>query len=163
MSLHLYEVAALLVPLLESGIDEDGVMSPDLVHAIEKFDGAGKAIVGYALNLEAEAEACKAALARITARKRSLENKSKSLRDYLAANMRVTGITRIDAADGSWSARLYPDRDESVEVAEGTVLPPAFQRVKVEPDKTALKAAIKNGEPVPEGVRLVRRDRLTIS
>ena len=77
--------------------------------------------------------------------------------------MAAAGITRIDANDHSFSVRLDRDRDESIEVEPDAVLPEQFQRVRIEPDKAALRKALKAGEPIPQGVRLVRHDRLTIA
>src|SRR5690606_2466988 len=103
-----------------------------------------------------------AAIKRLTNRKRALESRSEWLRKYLRENMALTGIKRIDAIDGTFSARLEIGRDESVEIDPDVILPDALCRVKVEADKSRIKAAIKAGEPVPDGVRIVRRDRLVI-
>ena len=77
--------------------------------------------------------------------------------------MAATGIKRIDALDGTFSARLELGRDESIEIDQDAVLPDSLCRVKVEADRTKIKAAIKSGEPVAARVRLVRRDRLVIN
>ena len=162
--LKLYEVAGHVADALESGFDaETGEMSPELVNALAEFEGKGAAVTAYILNLEAEAEAVKAAIQRLTNRKRAIESRSEGLRRYLRENMAATGIKRIDAIDGTFSARLEIGRDESVEIDPTAVLPDSLCRVKDEADKTKIKAAIKAGEPVPDGVRLVRRDRLVIA
>lgn len=164
MSLKLYEITGHVAELLDQGYDpETGEMSPDLANALTVFEGKGQAVTAYILNAEAEAEAVKSAIARLTARKKSLESRADGLRRYLRENMAAAGITRIDANDGTFSARLERGRDESVEIDEGAVLPDALCRVKVEADRTKIKAAIKAGEPVPDGVRLVRKDRLVIT
>lgn len=163
MSLKLYEVTAHVSQALEDGFDpETGEMTPELANALAQFEGKGAAVTAYILNLDAEAEAVSTAIKRLTARKSALTNRSARLRDYLKHNMAQAGITRIDATDGTFSARLERERDETIEIDEGVILPDAFHRVKVELDKAAIKAAIKAGEPVPDGVRLVRRDRLSI-
>ncbi len=161
--LKLYEVTGHLAEALDSGIDpETGEMTPELVNALAEFEGKGAAVTAYILNVEAEAEAVKSAIQRLTNRKRALEARSDWMRRYLRENMAATGIKRIDAIDGTFSARLEIGRDESVEIDPTAVLPDSLCRVKVEADKTKIKAAIKAGEPVPEGVRLIRRDRLVI-
>lgn len=162
--LKLYEVTGHVAEALESGFDpETGEMSESLVTALAEFEGKGAAVTAYILNLEAEAEAVKSAIQRLTNRKRAIEGRSEWLRRYLRENMATAGIKRIDAIDGTFSARLEIGRDESVEIDQDVVLPDSLCRVKVEADKTKIKAAIKAGEPVPEGVRLVRRDRLVIA
>ena len=83
------------------------------------------------------------------------------MRDYLRYNMGLAGINRIDAADHSFSITLAPGRDESLQVDDDATFPDSLTRIKREPDKAAIKAAIKAGEPIA-GARLVLRDRLTI-
>lgn len=164
MSLKLYEVTGHVAQALEEGFDpETGELSPELATALAEFEGKGAAVTAYILNLDAEADAVKSAIQRLTNRKRALESRSEWLRDYLKRNMATTGIKRIDAIDGTFSARLEVGRDEAVEIDDGVKLPDDLCRVKIEADKTKIKAAIKSGQPVPEGIRLVRRDRLVIA
>lgn len=164
MSLKLYEVTGHVAQALEDGFDpETGELSPALATALAEFEGKGTAVTAYILNLDAETEAVKSAIQRLTNRKRALESRSEWLRSYLKRNMATAGIKRIDSNDGTFSVRLEVGRDESIEIDEGVNLPADLCRVKVEADKTKIKAAIKAGEPVPEGVRLVRKDRLVIA
>ena len=164
MSLPLYQITAEVRSLLDTGFDEEtGEMTPALNTALTRFEGKGADVAAYVLNVEAEAEAVRSAIARLTNRKRALESRAQRMRDYLRENMAAAGITRIDANDHSFSVRLDRDRDESIEVEPDAVLPEQFQRVRIEPDKAALRKALKAGEPIPQGVRLVRHDRLTIA
>lgn len=161
-SLRLYEIADDVRALMESGFDEEtGEMLPELVQALAAFEGKGAAVAAYVLNIEAEAEAIAQAAKRITARKRTLDARAEHMRDYLRYNMGLAGIMRIDAADHSFSVTLAPGRDESLVVDDAATFPDSLTRIKREPDKAAIKAAIKAGEPIA-GARLVLRDRLTI-
>lgn len=162
MNLKLYEIADDVRALMESGFDEEtGEMLPELVQALTAFEGKGAAVAAYVLNIEAEAEAIAQAAKRITARKRTLDARAEHMRDYLRYNMGLAGIKRIDAHDHSFSVTLAPGRDESLQVDDGAEFPDSLTRIKREPDKAAIKAAIKAGEPIA-GARLVLRDRLTI-
>lgn len=162
MNLKLYEIADDVRALMESGFDEEtGEMLPELVQALTAFEGKGAAVAAYVLNIEAEAEAIAQAAKRITARKRTLDARAEHMRDYLRYNMGLAGINRIDAADHSFSITLAPGRDESLQVDDDATFPDSLTRIKREPDKAAIKAAIKAGEPIA-GARLVLRDRLTI-
>lgn len=162
MNLKLYEIADDVRALMESGFDEEtGEMLPELVQALAAFEGKGAAVAAYVLNIESEAEAIAQAAKRITARKRTLDARAEHMRDYLRYNMGLAGIMRIDAADHSFSVTLAPGRDESLVVDDAATFPDSLTRIKREPDKAAIKAAIKAGEPVA-GARLVLRDRLTI-
>jgi hypothetical protein len=162
--LRLYEIAADLRGLLETGIDDEtGEMSDELTTALATFDGKATSVAAYVLNIEAEVDAVKSAISRLMNRRRALEARGERMREYLSRNMKACGITRIDAKDGTFCVRFYPERDEQLTVDPAVALPEAFLRIKTEPDKAKLKAAIKAGEPVPSGVHLVRNDRLTIA
>lgn len=55
------------------------------------------------------------------------------------------------------SHRITSRRSEAVEVTcDPAKLPKGYQRVEIEPDRTAIKAAIKAGETVP-GCKLIQR------
>ena len=102
----------------------------------------------------------------VAARKKAKVAKRDRLREYMAFNMANAGIARIDALDGTFSAQLFSGRDEAIEIEENAPVDARFARIvpaRTEWDKAALKKAIKNSEPVPSCVTLVRRDRLTIA
>lgn len=165
MSMRLYEIAAVVERLLEDGIDEDtGEMSPTLVGALNALQESGRSVAAWVLNLRAEEEAAKAHVAAVQARIKRLRRDREWGEGYLAMSMRESGTRSFDAIDGTFTCRFYPGRDESVQIADGVELPDALCRIKTvrEPDKTAIRAAIEAGEPVPAGVEIVRRDRLTI-
>ena len=94
------------------------------------------------------------------------ETRLDGFKDYLRSCMGIAGIRQIKSADGLLTATLYPERDEAVEIDAGADIPEAFcippKPPEPKPDKRLLAEAIKAGQPVPEGVRLVKRDRLTI-
>lgn len=75
----------------------------------------------------------------------------------LRENVAAGGAARVNTADGGW-AKLAVRKSESVEVDDPEALPPAFVRTKTEPDKAAIKAALKAGDKVP-GARLVENEK----
>ena len=96
-------------------------------------------------------------------RAKALEARSKSLRGYLYANMKRSGISEIKANDGSFTAKIKAN-PPAVEIAPDVILPSEFTRLipaRTEPDKTKLKDALKEGRAI-DGVRLVQGDRLEI-
>ena len=60
----------------------------------------------------------------------------------------ATGKTKFDTEDGR-SVTLVTTRQIDVQVTDLEILPTRFARVKVEADKSAIKAAHKLGESVP--------------
>jgi hypothetical protein len=76
--------------------------------------------------------------------------------------MHVAGITEIKASDSSFTVKLYPERDESVQIDDGIVFPIELCNIRApEPSKLKIKAAILAGEPII-GARIIRKDRLVI-
>lgn len=148
----------------------DLLFDPDTGEALPAFE-EHRALVGnkismvaaYILNTESDAVQAKAAIERIKALQTAYERKAQHLRDYLAANMATAGIIEIKADDGSFVVKLYPGRDESVEIDDGAVFPASLcnEPKPPEPSKTKIKIAILAGEAVA-GARLVKHDRLTI-
>lgn len=119
-------------------------------------------VAAFALNIEAEADAAKAAEERIKKRRQMLEKRAAELRQYLLNNMQAAGITEIVANDKSFRARVMAGR-ESVVIDDEASLPPDYIREKVirEPNKTLIAAAIKDGHDVA-GARLERKPSLKI-
>jgi len=148
MNMTLYKATELAK--LENFVDpETGEMD------IAAFDAANimLAVTGMLKNAEND----------LKAKRQSLERRVESLHRYLMDNMKMSGTTEIKAVDGSFTAKLYLERDESVVLDEGVVFPPELCDLPKppEPSKTKIKEAILRGEPV-QGATIVRKDRLTI-
>ena len=163
-TLSLYSAADQLAPLLDQ-IDEHGEMSEELAAALTVFEGKGAAVTAYILNMDRNAEMIRHAAEQMAKRAEPLEKRAERLRSYLHDQMKRTGITEIVANDQSFSAKLYIERDSSVEVFDANQVPLTFMAPpKVSspaPDKKRIAAAIKDGQTVP-GARIVKRDRLVL-
>lgn len=98
--------------------------------------------------------------AKVDAREKRLER----FEAYLADCMKATGILEVKHDLGLFAAKLYLERDESVELEPDAEFPAALcnDPKPPTPSKTKIKAAIKAGEAVA-GARIVRKDRLTIA
>lgn len=161
---NLYTLTDQFRNMLEDAFD------PETGEALPAFEEC-RALIGnkigqvaaYILNTELDAEAAGIALKRIKALQDAQKAKAQHLRDYLASNMLATGIDEIKADDRSFVVKLYRDRDESVELEEGTEWPASLCNDPKPPlpSKTKIKQAILAGEAV-YGARIVRKDRLTI-
>lgn len=164
-ALTLYSAAEELTPLLDQIDPETGEMSEELGAALAKFEGKSKAVVAYILNQDATADAIDEAIKKLEARAVSLRKRADHLRAYLRDNMKRCGISQISADDGTFTAKLYVERDASVEVFDAKQLPPAYLRQpkvpEPAPDKTGIKKALESGLDVP-GARIVKKDRLEI-
>jgi hypothetical protein len=161
---NLYQLTDELRQSLDSAFDPDtGEALPAFEECRALWGSKARGVVAYMLNVEADAAQAKAAVERIKALQVAYERKAEHLKQYLAANMAASGITELKADDGSFVAKLYRDRDESVELEDGAQFPPELctPPKPPAPSKTLIKDAILAGKPVA-GARIVRRDRLTI-
>lgn len=120
----------------------------------------GANVAAFALNLEAEADALRAAEKRMAERRKALEKKAEAMRAYLLSNMQAAEIKEIKALDGSFRARVMAGRD-SVHIDDEAKIPVEYLRVKKEVDKTLISQALKDGYDVP-GVHLERKASLKI-
>jgi len=163
MSVSLYKANELA--RLESHIDQDTGEIDVASYDMAQIALADKqlAVVAYIKNSEATESMLDAAIKDLTAKKKAITARNASLKAYLAANMKEHGITSIKANDGTFEAKLYLDRDESVVIQDGTTFPPELCNAPKppEPSKTLIKAAINAGQAIA-GAVIVRNDRLTI-
>jgi hypothetical protein len=102
---------------------------------------------------------------RIEARRKALELRQDKLREYLAFNMKRTGLTELKANDSTFSAKLYIERDASVDIFDEKQIPQEYMTKpkppKPAPSKTEIRKALDAGKDVP-GARVVKKDRLEL-
>jgi Siphovirus Gp157 len=150
---------------LESHIDQDTGEIDVNSYDMAQIALADKqlAVVAYIKNSEATESMLDAAIKDLTSKKKAITARNVSLKAYLASNMKEHGITSIKANDGTFEAKLYLDRDESVVLLDGETFPPELCNAPKppEPSKTLIKAAITAGQAIA-GAMIVRNDRLTI-
>lgn len=143
---------------------ETGELLESYRESRELFQNKAVACVAYAKEEAATLASAKAMikdmLSKVEARERHLER----FETYLADCMKATGTTEVKHELGLFSAKLYLERDESVELEPDAEFPASLcnDPKPPTPSKTKIKAAIKAGEAVA-GARIVRKDRLTIS
>lgn len=94
-------------------------------------------------NLESDAVAYKAEKEAFAQREKQATEKAKCLREWLS---RVCEGEKFSTAKCAITFR----KSESVEIADGANIPDEYLRVKttIEPDKTAIKAALKAGAEI---------------
>lgn len=127
------------------------------------FEQKAIGCVAYAKEEAGTIAAAKTMLKEMADKIASREKRLERFEAYMADCMKATGITEVKHETGLWGAKLYLDRDESVELDDGADFPPELcnDPKPPAPSKSKIKAAIKAGQPVA-GARIVRKDRLTI-
>jgi hypothetical protein len=132
---------------------------------IEAYDSANlvlaekqRAVTAYTRNLQVRKASLQAmkleylkGLEPVDAELKRIERQEEFFTSYLLQNMQKSGITKIDAIDGSFSAQVK-ENPPSVHIDDLAAIPSEFMRIKppppAEPDKNAIKEAIKAGKDV---------------
>lgn len=163
MTIALYELTADFIAVADklsaSDLDEQTIADTLEAYAAD-FDNKVVAIASLIRNIEATAEAIKAAEADMATRRKAMENKAASLRNYVLTNLKATGKDRVECPLFKVSVR---NNAPSVSIAEGSIIPAEFIKTKTElvTDKKALKEALEAGQELP-GITLVRSNTLSI-
>lgn len=163
--MKIYEIPGALRDLLDR-LDADpdtGEVDGEALAAYAEYNAAAaeklEGTACYVRELKAEADAIKAEEERLAKRRKALENKSERLKNYMMPALEAMGgkVKGVMA-----SVRI--GKSQAVTVFDLDALPDAFKRVvtKVDPDKVALKKAIKSGEVIP-GAALEDRQSVVIS
>lgn len=119
-------------------------------------------VAAFARNLEATADQIKSAEKQMADRRKAIENRAKSVRDYLLRNMQVCGMEKIEHPLFKLAVRQNPP---SVVIDNEQQIPADYLRQPETPppapDKTLIKQALIDGFDVP-GAHLERGIRLEI-
>lgn len=143
---------------------ETGELTESYAESRELFQSKAVACVAYVKEEAATIESAKAMLKDMAAKVEAREKRLDRFESYLADCMKATGITEVKHELGLFAAKLYLERDESVEIDPGAEFPPELcnDPKPPTPSRTKIKAAIKAGQPIA-GARIVRKDRLSIT
>ncbi|EGY53109.1 siphovirus Gp157 family protein [Neisseria shayeganii] len=153
-NITLYQCADDVLRALNELADNDETWAQDTIEAvIGQFETKAVSVVAYAMNLGAEEEMLASHIKTMQAKLAAVKNRKERLKTYLADNMRRIGIKEIKAVDGTFSAK-FAKNPPSVEIFDESQIPAELMRVKTEPDKAAIKAAIKAGQDIP-GAKLL--------
>ena len=160
---NLFEINTELQRLWDAAVDpETGELNEEILADFEvlEMDRTTKIenIGCWIKNLKADEEALKAEAKAMADRAKAAGNKAESLKRYLEAALHGEKFQTPKVAI-LWRRVQAVEVDE-MEVAE---LPEQYVRrkISVEPDKTAIKDALKAGEII-EGCRLVERQSMSI-
>ena len=114
----------------------------------EKIEDKLEGAVLISIEYDAQADAIKNEINRLRALKERYEKRAQNIRDYVLFCMRSAELKKIS---GDRVSITYSMRKQSkIEIVEPALVPYAYMREKIthEPDKTAIKEAIKKGECV---------------
>lgn len=127
--------------------DEDAII--DTLEAIDgeieiKAENYGKIMK----NLAAEAEALKNEEARLYARRKVKENTIARMKQSLQLAMEAIDKPKIKTELFSFNIQANPE-SVVIDTMDMEEIPEEFRKVTIEPDKTAIKKALKEGSELP--------------
>ena len=165
-TLRCYEISGLIREVMDRAVDPDtGELTESGIAELRALAAAANHSVAdlacYIRELELEAESVKSVLTEMAKRAVQLENRAAKWRVILLETMDSISSTSIKDSRITVAVRTNPP---SVHVDDDAEIPIDYYRIipqRIEPDKTALKAALKSGETIP-GVSLVSTRRLVI-
>lgn len=138
---------------------EDGEdVSAELAALTDSLEVKSERVAYVLRGLDADQEALKAEETRLRARRQSLENSEKRLREYIRDSMVAAGIKRIKCPQFTFS---ISERENLVVVDEDKV-PFEHKKITASVDKTAVNDAYKRDGELVAGTELRRTTVLTI-
>lgn len=155
--MRLYEISDAIEKVLAERTDhETGEIGDDALAELDALemerDQKALAVLAYAKGEDAEADGIEAEAKRLLERARIPRKRATRLRDYVEQHVE-RGKKISDARVAiSWRKSTRVEIDPGAEEK----LPERFVRVKIEPNKVAIGAALAQGETV-DGARLVER------
>ena len=152
---RLYELTGELLEI-ENMISEEDItadQAKDTLEALEmEFNEKAINTVKVIENFKPSIDVIDQQIKKLQAKKKALQNKQESLREYLRSNMEACEITKIECPFFSITLKKP---SQAVQIDNENALPDEFVTVKTTtaPDKKAILAALKKGEQV-EGASL---------
>ena len=153
----LYELTGQFLDIYNLELDEETKLDTlDSIDWNSDYENKVENYIKVMKNLEADVEARKNEIKRLTELNKADEKKKDHLKETLSTSMVLTGHERVDTPLFKVSFR----KSQAVEVDE-TVLPEAYKVATWKPDKKRLKEDLKNGFEII-GASLVERKNLSI-
>jgi Siphovirus Gp157 len=164
-NLSLYQIGdeyLIDLALLKSMEIDDQTFDDTLEGLPGEFENKSIAVVMYAQNLMASANAIDDAIMRMMDRSKAIKKKSDRMKQFVLENMQRTDIKKIESPYFVISVRNNPESvvvDADISIPEKFLIWPDMPAPTV--DKKKIKAAIQSGETIA-GVHLERKQSLQI-
>lgn len=165
MNQSLYVIAneyqAMVERLMNSELDEQTI-ADTIEGASGELELKATNVAMFIRNLESSAEQIKLAEKAMAERRKQLESKADSVKQYLFDNMKRTGVTKIESPYFALTIKKNPP---SVVIDDVALIPSEYKIFTPppppSPDKQAIKAALQEGKTV-EGAHIEQNERLEI-
>lgn len=165
--MKLYEYDDIIATLYRAAENENGIDSETgMVFDITQLDALemerDKKIENallYEEQMKADAKEIDEYIKRLQERSRAKKNTAESIKNWIIGRMQESKENKFETARIRASLRVVA-ANKTV-ITDEMLLPPQYLKTKIEPDTTAIKAAIKAGEVVP-GATLIDSVSLTV-
>ena len=137
---------------LQQLVDNEVMTLDDVADTFEGLEGQfnekAVSLVHIINNMDSDTSEIDAEIKRLQGRKKTIENKQVSVREYLRTNMEASGITKIECP--LFGITLAKGRD-TVFIEDESKIPDELVDISVvqKPDKRKILAMLKAGEDVP--------------
>ena len=155
---HLYELTG-EYRFLESDLEEEGdafgVLENALKEVKDNIEEKSENIAKFILSLNAEVDTIKAEETRLLTRRKSIENRTMWLKDYLLRELEAVNIDKIKRELITISVR---DNPPSVKVIDEELIPKEYRRIIPETwevEKRAIIDQFKSTGEIVDGVEII--------
>lgn len=153
----LYELTGQFLEIYNMDLDDETKQDTlDSIDWNEDYENKVENYIKVIKNNEADIEARKNEIKRLSELNKSAERKNERLKEVLKESMELTGHDRVDTTLFKVSFR----RSKAVEV-DMVLLPDEYKKVEYKADKTALKRLLTDGQEIA-GATLVENKNLSI-
>ena len=144
-----------LMQLLEDDNQDVDAIKEELSHIEMQFNEKAESIARLILNYESDVDATEKELGRLSARKKTLDNKIKWLKEYLLNEMIVAKLDKIPGKVLTLSLRKSP---MSINIVDSDSVPQEFKKLVPESwvvDKKLVADHIKDSGEIPSGIEAI--------
>lgn len=138
------EINALMAEYPQLADDEE--LLRDMLEGNTRFDSIMDRLLSEMRDNETLAEASAQRIGKIRERQTRLVHRAQFLRGLMHRLLTLTGLKSVALAEAKISVVNSPDK---VIITDESAIPDAFMKITKEPNKTAIKNAIKSGQLIP--------------
>lgn len=153
--MNLYEISDVYMNLVDSDIED---IDQALQVIEEEFDAKAENIAKLMKSIDGDIQSLKDEEMRLSGKRKSLEKKKESLKDYLYNNFKAVGKDRVKTPLFTISVSKNPAK---LVISDEGGLPDEYFKIEKKVDKTKLKEDIKNGASIA-GAELVSTEGIRI-
>lgn len=132
--------------LLYPELADDEILRADMIEGATDLHETLRELERTRRQADSFAGAIKQTIVELSERKARFERRDEAMRALMFQLMEYANLRKLELPEATLSIRQGQPK---VVITDETIIPKDYMRVKVEPDKTNIKAAISAGKTVP--------------